>query len=184
MQSGITPTPLTKFVENTVEAMAIEQGCTCLKFTNKKGIKPGNSDWIAGVDCNNLCKNQNNEESDGNDNSTDDKHTPELEQCESEDDSSDDNSCTNEDIEEEMDNLFDDNDKNDNDDTSNEDTDDEHNDDDNDDDDDNENGNNRCTAPPQNEADAMEEEEENDNDLANIAPETRNRECEEERRCN
>ena len=42
--SGIVPTPLTQFVKNAVEAMAIKQGHTCLKFINKKGIKLGNSD--------------------------------------------------------------------------------------------------------------------------------------------
>ena len=132
-QSHVAPTPLTQFAKNAVKAMAIEQGHTCLKFTNKKGIELGNSDWIAGVDCDNSHKNQNKEESDSNNDSTDNECKPELEQCESEDNSSDNDSHANEDIEEEMDNLFDDNDNNDNDDTSNKDTDDEHNDDDDDD---------------------------------------------------
>ena len=157
-QSLIANTPSTQFAKNAVEAVAIKQGHTCLKFTNKKGIGLGNSDWITGVDCNNLCENQINKESDGNNNSTDDKCTPELEQCKSEDDSSDNNTCTDEDIKEEMDDIFDNDDNNDNEDTSNKDADDEHN--DNDDDDDDENGDNGCTAPPQNEADTMEEKEE------------------------
>ena len=148
--------PLTQFVKNAVKAMTIKQGFTCSKFTNKKGIKLGNSDWITGVDYDNLCKDQNNEESDGDANSTDEECAPELEQCKREDNSSDNDSCTNEDIKEEMDNLFDDDDKNGNDDTSNKDTDDKH----NNDNDDAKNGNNSCTIPPQNEADAMEAEEE------------------------
>ena len=59
--------------------MAIEQGHTCLKFANQKGVECVNSDWIAGVDYDNLCENQNNEESDSNNDSTDDECTPELE---------------------------------------------------------------------------------------------------------
>ena len=43
-RSHVTSTPLTQFVKNTVEALAIEQGHTRLKFTDKKGIKLVNSD--------------------------------------------------------------------------------------------------------------------------------------------
>ena len=75
-----------------------------------------------------------------------------------------------------------------NEDTSDEDTDDKDNDDDNnsDDDDDNNDDDNRncgCTAPPQNKADAMEEEEENDDNPVKITPAARNQECEEDREC-
>ena len=106
--SCTTPVPLTQFVMNAFKAMAIKQGCTCLKFTNKKGIELRNSDWIAGVDHNNPCKNQNNEESNSDDDDSDEKHTPELEQCESNDDSSDNETHADEDIKEERDNLVDD----------------------------------------------------------------------------
>ena len=61
-QSWIAPMSLTQFAKNTVKAVAIKQGHTHLKFSNKKGIKLDNSDWIAGADCNDLCKNQNKEE--------------------------------------------------------------------------------------------------------------------------
>ena len=67
MRSRITPIPLTQFVKNAVEALAIKQGHTRLKITNKKGIELGNSDWIAGVDCEDDSHN-NNENKDDDDN--------------------------------------------------------------------------------------------------------------------
>ena len=106
-----TPTPITMTVtvtkvkmKNAVEAMAIEQGHHQLKFTNKKDIELGNSDWIAGVDYDNPHQNNNNEEESDSDDSADKECTPDLEQCRSKDNSSDDKTCDDEDTEEEMEN--------------------------------------------------------------------------------
>ena len=49
-KNKITPVPLSEVVKNRVEQMVTEQGITHVKFTNKKGIKLPNVDWIAGVD--------------------------------------------------------------------------------------------------------------------------------------
>ena len=46
----LTPTPLTETVKNIVEAMAVSQGITTMKFTNKRGVTLTHHDWIAGVD--------------------------------------------------------------------------------------------------------------------------------------
>ena len=76
-RSHIRSVPLTQFVKNAVEALAHEQGHTRLKFTNKKGIKLGNSDWITGVDHDNSCQNNNNNDEDSDDDNSNDKsHTP------------------------------------------------------------------------------------------------------------
>ena len=48
--SKVMAVPLTDAVKNKAEEMAIEQGITELKFTNKKGKTFGHHDWIAGVD--------------------------------------------------------------------------------------------------------------------------------------
>ena len=49
-RNKITPVPLSEVVKNRVEQMAVDQGITHVKFTNKKGIELPNADWIAGVD--------------------------------------------------------------------------------------------------------------------------------------
>ena len=41
---------LSEVVKNRVEQMAVDQGITHVKFTNKRGIELPNADWIAGVD--------------------------------------------------------------------------------------------------------------------------------------
>ena len=46
----VTPIPLTYTVKDIVEAMAIKQGLTGLKFTNKKGETLELHNWIVGVD--------------------------------------------------------------------------------------------------------------------------------------
>ena len=46
----MTPVPLTCTVKDIVEAMAIKQGITELKFTKKKGETLEHHDWIVGVD--------------------------------------------------------------------------------------------------------------------------------------
>ena len=45
---------------------------------NQKGIELGNSDWIAGVDYNDSCQNNNNDEESDSNESKDDECTPEL----------------------------------------------------------------------------------------------------------
>ena len=42
----MTPMPLTDTVKDIVEAMAVKQGITKLKFTNKKGETLAHHDWI------------------------------------------------------------------------------------------------------------------------------------------
>ena len=60
--------------------MVIEQGHTRLKFTNKQGIDLGNSDWIAGVDHDNTCQNDQHDSSeDKESNSDNEDHMPEAE---------------------------------------------------------------------------------------------------------
>ena len=46
----VTPVPLTDTVKDIVEAMAVSQGITKMKFTNKKGETLAYHNWIAGVD--------------------------------------------------------------------------------------------------------------------------------------
>ena len=43
--------PLTDTVKDTVQVMAVKQGITKLKFTNKKGETLARHNWILGVDC-------------------------------------------------------------------------------------------------------------------------------------
>ena len=49
-EGRVTPVPLTDTVKDMVEAMAVSQGITKMKFTNKKGETLAHQDWIAGVD--------------------------------------------------------------------------------------------------------------------------------------
>ena len=46
----VTPVPLTDTVKDIVEAMAVKQGITELKFTTKKGETLAHHAWIVGVD--------------------------------------------------------------------------------------------------------------------------------------
>ena len=72
--------PLAQFVKKTVETMAIKQGHNQLKFTIKQGDEPGNSDWIAGVDCDDTHENnQNNSSEDKDSDSEDEDCMPEVE---------------------------------------------------------------------------------------------------------
>ena len=60
--------------------MTIEQGCTRLEFTNKWGVKLGNSDWIAGVDCDDMWQNEQQDlDEDDESNGKDEDYTPEAE---------------------------------------------------------------------------------------------------------
>ena len=91
-RSRIAPIPLTQFVKNAVEALAVKQGHTRLKSTNKKGIELGNSDWIAGVDCEDDSHNHNeNEDDNDSTDSSDEECTPDPE-CTTDTDDSDDDS--------------------------------------------------------------------------------------------
>ena len=101
-RSRIAPIPLAQFVKNAVKAMAIEQGYTRLKFTNKKGIELGNSDWIAGVDYeDDPCNDDENEDDNDSSDSSDEEHTPNLECAldtdDSDDESDDDDDCNDDD---------------------------------------------------------------------------------------
>ena len=46
----VTPVPLTDTAKDIVEAMAVSQGITELKITNKNGDTLAHHDWIARVD--------------------------------------------------------------------------------------------------------------------------------------
>ena len=60
--------------------MAIKQGHTRLKFTKKQCVELSNSDWIAGVDYDNMHQNnQHISDEDNKSNSDDDEYTPEAE---------------------------------------------------------------------------------------------------------
>ena len=58
--------------------MAIKQGHTQLKFANEKGIKLSDSDWIAGVDCEDDPHNKIETAEDEDSDSSDDNHAPDL----------------------------------------------------------------------------------------------------------
>ena len=77
-QSCMTTIPLANY---TVEAMGTEQRHTRLKFTNKQDVELGDSDWTTGVDCDNTCQsnNQNNLDEDSDNDSNDKECTPEAE---------------------------------------------------------------------------------------------------------
>ena len=49
-RNKITLVPLSEVVKNRVEQMAVAQGITHVKFTNKKGNELHNADWIEGVE--------------------------------------------------------------------------------------------------------------------------------------
>ena len=66
-RSSVTSSPLTVNVRERVEQMAIDQGITHLKFTNKNGIELPNTDWIAGVDYDDVFENNNDEDSQAED---------------------------------------------------------------------------------------------------------------------
>ena len=73
-QSNITAVPLTQFVKNAVEALALKQGYKRLKFTNKKGVELGNLDGIAGVDYDDLYQDEDTDSKDSE--NKDEEYTP------------------------------------------------------------------------------------------------------------
>ena len=50
----VTSVPMTDTVKRRVETMAVKQGITKMKFTNRKGVTLAHHDWIAGVDYDSL----------------------------------------------------------------------------------------------------------------------------------
>ena len=69
-RNRVAPVPMTKLALNQVEKMARDQGIAKIKFANKRGVQSPHSDWLAGVDCDNDCFED--EESDDNNNDEDD----------------------------------------------------------------------------------------------------------------
>jgi len=73
-QNKVAPVPMTKLVLNQVKKMAKDQGIAEVKFTNKRGMQLPHSDWLAGVDYDNDCFED--EQSDDEDNEDDDECQP------------------------------------------------------------------------------------------------------------
>ena len=75
VQNEVAPVPMTKLALNQVEKMVRGQGITKVKFTNKRGMQLPHSNWLAGVDHDENCS----EDEDSDDDNDDDECQPQ--QC-------------------------------------------------------------------------------------------------------